>query len=185
MKAEERLSGTLLSMPINERPIQPSAYERIHALISAYGANLNGGEEAPLGEILHEHHAGYLSHSIPVPLDDLSREKGVAREEHHARLVLESLMRGKETVPVQAGDPPQTVCGTPGCPNLTHGALCWHCELEQGEKLALLAHEHATALGSSCPVSRWHEQRGVGAPTSIAAIPPAMAPAWGEPARLL
>ncbi|GAA2228651.1 MULTISPECIES: hypothetical protein [Streptomyces] len=116
-------------MTMEERPIGRHDYERIYALITAYDLKVNGGEDEPLWKLLRSLHEDYLA-DRPVPLDDLIGDRGVAREQRHARLVLEALMRGQTSVSIRDGDPPSTVCATPGCPNLTHATYCLNCELE-------------------------------------------------------
>ncbi|MFJ4924069.1 hypothetical protein [Streptomyces sp. NPDC088736] len=118
-------------MSQEERPFIRADYERIYALLCAYDLKVTGDDEAPMWEVLRRVHEDTLQ-SNPVPLDDLVGERGVAREQHHALLVLEALMRGKTTVRPIAGDPPLTVCLTPGCPNLTFSGYCPGCELAQG-----------------------------------------------------
>ncbi|MEU8952078.1 hypothetical protein [Streptomyces sp. NPDC048489] len=116
---------------MSQRPLTRADYERVYALLCAYDLKATGDDEAPLWEILRRVHEDTLQ-SDPVALDNLVGDRGVARENHHAHLVLDALMRGKATVPAAEGDPPSTVCLTPGCPNLTHGGYCLGCELARG-----------------------------------------------------
>ncbi|MDX2708089.1 hypothetical protein PV350_35380 [Streptomyces sp. PA03-6a] len=117
-------------MTAEERPLNRSDYERVYGLLMAYRLKAIDGDDAPFWEILHHVHSDTLE-GEPVPLDSLIGEAGPAREDAHARLVLDALLRGKTTIR-DSGRAPLTVCGTPGCPELTHGRLCPSCELAEG-----------------------------------------------------
>lgn len=114
-------------MTFEERPIARADYERVYALLQAYRVRDLDGTELPW-EILHRIHEDDLGGRVLDP-NEVAGDEGIAREAHHAALVLEALMRGKTTVPITIR-PPLGVCGTPGCPELTHGALCPSCELK-------------------------------------------------------
>lgn len=114
-------------MTSEERPIARADYERVYALLQAYRLRDLDGSELPW-EILHSIHKHDLEGRILDP-DEVAGDEGLAREAHHAAVVLEALMRGKSTI-ASSTRPPLGVCGTPGCPELTHGALCPSCELK-------------------------------------------------------
>lgn len=117
-------------MDRTERPITADDFKRIHALLYAYHLKEMDGDEEALWEVLYRFHEDQV-HPEVVPLDSLVGEEGAARERHHAFLVIGALMRGSSTV-LDSTRAPLSVCGTPGCPNLTHGRLCLNCELAEG-----------------------------------------------------
>ncbi|GIM98012.1 hypothetical protein Ato02nite_098050 [Paractinoplanes toevensis] len=63
-------------------------------------------------------------------VDEIIGPDAAEREIQHAMIVLEMLMRAKSTIRKNAAARPvQSVCATPGCPNLTTEYYCMHCEL--------------------------------------------------------
>jgi hypothetical protein len=116
-------------MASEERPITRADYERVYALLQAYRIRDLDGSELPW-ETLHRIHEYDLDRRVVDP-EDVAGDEGLAREAHHADVVLEALMRGKTTI-TSVSRPPLGVCGTPGCPETTHGALCPSCELKAG-----------------------------------------------------
>ncbi|MFB7736387.1 hypothetical protein ACFC08_18770 [Streptomyces sp. NPDC056112] len=113
-------------MTDNERPITRDDYERVCILLHAYRIRDLDDSEL-LWELLHRMHED--RNRRLVDLDNLVGDEGVARETHHAVLVMEALARGKSTIPALERAP-LIVCGTPGCPEYTYGALCPACELK-------------------------------------------------------
>lgn len=115
-------------MTAEERPITRTDYERVYALLQAYRIRDLDDSEL-LWEVLHRIHQEQLHDQVDP--EDVVGDEGVAREAHHAAVVMEALMRGKTTIR-DASRPPLGVCGTPGCPETTYGALCPACELKAG-----------------------------------------------------
>ncbi|MFD3815058.1 hypothetical protein ACFWRZ_08320 [Streptomyces rubiginosohelvolus] len=116
-------------MTSERRPISRDDYERVYALLQAYRVRDLDGSELTW-EILHRIHENELGGRAIAP-DEVVGDEGLAREAHHAALVLEALLQGKDTIRTTIR-PPLGVCGTAGCPNTTHGALCLSCELKAG-----------------------------------------------------
>lgn len=116
-------------MTAKERPITRTDYERLYALLEAYRIRDLDDSEL-VWEVLHRIHQERLHDQVDP--EDVVGDEGVAREAHHAAVVVEALLRGKTTVPAVTR-PPLGVCGTPDCPELTHAALCPSCELKAGE----------------------------------------------------
>ena len=116
------------TMTSKERPISRTDYERVYILLQAHQVRDVANGEA-LWEVLHRIHQDELNGRLLDPAEVVGDE-GAARESHHVELVLDSLMKGKSTVPAETKAPLQ-VCGTPGCPELTHGSLCLSCELQR------------------------------------------------------
>lgn len=116
-------------MTSEQRPISRDDYERLYALLQAYRMRDLGGDELTW-ETLHRIHEHDLGGRAMAP-EMVAGDEGLAREAHHAALVVEALLRGKTTIPAVTR-PPLGICGTPGCPNSTHGALCPSCELKAG-----------------------------------------------------
>ncbi|MFE7727352.1 hypothetical protein ACFU5D_16355 [Streptomyces anthocyanicus] len=114
-------------MTSEERPLARADYERVYALLQAYRIRDLDGGELPW-ETLHRIHKDDLEGRVIDP-DEVAGDEGLAREAHHAAVVLEALMGGKATIR-STSRPPLGVCGTPGCPETTHGALCPSCELK-------------------------------------------------------
>ncbi|MFE2174417.1 hypothetical protein [Kitasatospora sp. NPDC059462] len=122
-------------MAEDRRPINNSDFERIYAVLHALRAKaFEGDEDRPVWEILHELHEEYVE-GRPVPLDDLIGDEGASREITHALIVLEVLKRGENMVPAGRPMAVERRCATPGCPNTTVAALCWHCEIRQDGNL--------------------------------------------------
>ncbi|MGW0920055.1 hypothetical protein ACWD3J_13695 [Streptomyces sp. NPDC002755] len=114
-------------MATEERSLARADYERVYALLQAYRVrDLSEGEL--LWEILYRIHRDDLAGRVVDP-DEVVGDEGVAREVHHAAIVLEALIREKSTIRATSR-PPLGVCGTPGCPETTHAALCPACELK-------------------------------------------------------
>jgi len=118
-----------MPMTFEERPLARADYERVYALLQAYRIRDLDGSELPW-ETLHRIHKYDLEGRVIDP-DEVAGDEGLAREAHHAAVVLEALMRGKTAI-ASTSRPPLGVCGTPGCPEATHGALCPSCELKAG-----------------------------------------------------
>lgn len=116
-------------MTSEERPLARADYERVYALLQAYRIRDLDGSELPW-ETLHRIHKHDLGGTVIDP-DEVVGDEGLSREAHHAAVVLEALMRDKTTIP-STSRPPLGICGTPGCPETTHGALCPSCELKVG-----------------------------------------------------
>lgn len=116
-------------MTSERRLISRDDYERVYALLQAYRVRELDGSELTW-EILHRIHEHDLGGRV-LAAEEVAGDEGLAREAHHAAVLLEALLRGETTIPVVTR-PPLGICGTPGCPNSTHGALCPSCELEAG-----------------------------------------------------
>lgn len=114
-------------MTNDERPINRDDYERVHALLQAYRIRDLDGSEL-VWETLHRIHQEDLGGRVVDP-ETVAGDAGLAREAQHAAVVLEALIRGKATIR-PASRPTLTICGTPGCPESTYGALCPSCELK-------------------------------------------------------
>ncbi|MCX4993426.1 hypothetical protein [Streptomyces sp. NBC_00568] len=114
-------------MATDERPISRADYERVYVLLQAYRVRDLDGSEL-LWEILHRIHKDDLGGRVCDP-EQVVGDEGIAREAQHAAVVLEALMHGKTTISGSTR-PVLGICGTPGCPEHTHGALCPSCELK-------------------------------------------------------
>lgn len=115
------------------RPIDKSDYRRAYTTVSALWLHATGeGEDGrPVWEVLRDIHEDYGDGGL-VQLDDLVGDAAANREVHHALILLELLARGETTMPNREIRAINTVCATPGCPNLTHLTYCLNCELEKG-----------------------------------------------------
>lgn len=126
-----RLAPTLSRMTSEERPLTRADYERVYALLQAYRIRDLDDSEL-VWETLHRIHESDLNGRVIDPAE-VAGDEGLAREAQHAAVVVEALLRGKSTIPGRMRAP-LGVCGTPGCPETTHGALCPSCELNAGRK---------------------------------------------------
>ncbi|MFI1293320.1 hypothetical protein ACH4VM_33580 [Streptomyces sp. NPDC020792] len=113
-------------MATDERLITRTDYQRVYALLQAYRIRDLDNSQL-LWEILHDIHQEQLHDQLDP--EDVVGDEGVAREAHHAAIVMEALLRGKDTIR-SVTRPPMGVCGTPGCPETTYSALCPACELK-------------------------------------------------------
>jgi len=115
-----------------QRPVTRDDVIRVRLLLDALHAVAFDGEQAPLWEQLydtHEYRAEALTGSYH---DDVAGDEFVAREFHHARLILEAILHHQGQLPAGPLPVPLKPCNAPGCPERVHGALCLSCELERG-----------------------------------------------------
>lgn len=116
-------------MTDDRRPVNRDDLVRILMVLHAVSARV-GGEHVPLYEALHDQHADHpelLSRRFD---EEEMGEAFLAREFHHALLVLESLAWHDGQVPAEERPAPSTVCAKPGCPHLAAWQWCVGCELE-------------------------------------------------------
>jgi hypothetical protein len=113
------------------RPVDRDDYERAYIVLHALKLKAMLGEDRPLWEILHEIHAEGAGNAR-VTADDLVGDDAASAEVTQALVLLELLKRGHTSIPDRPAMAAQTVCGVPGCPNLTTTARCLQHELEDG-----------------------------------------------------
>ncbi|MDP9402124.1 MAG: hypothetical protein M3P85_02065 [Actinomycetota bacterium] len=118
-------------MTDDKRSVNRDDLVRVMMLLHAVSRRVGGEQDTPLYIALHEEHedrADQLSRRYDQ--DDVG-EAFLAREFHHALLVLESLAWHDGQVRVEERPPPPTVCATPGCPNLTAWEWCTDCQFKR------------------------------------------------------
>ncbi len=115
-----------------QRPVSRDDLVRVLLLLDALHLVTVDGEPAPLYEALADQHELREEALTATYTDEEVGDDFVAREFHHARLVLEAVLHHDGQLPAGPLPVPLKPCNTPGCPERVHGALCMSCELERG-----------------------------------------------------
>lgn len=123
------MTGT--GMSDDQRPVNRDDLLRVMLLLHAVARRVGGEQQLPLDAALHEEHQDYGDQLSRRYDTDEAGEAFLAKEHHHALLVLEALAWRDGRVPVTERPPPSTVCAEPGCPKLAWWELCLDHQLER------------------------------------------------------
>lgn len=114
-----------------ERAVNRDDLVRVMMLLHAVSRRVGSEADLPLDHALYEEHQDHPDLLSRRYDQDEAGEAFLAKEFHHALLVLESLAWHDGQVRVEERPPPSTVCAVPGCPNLAAWELCLDHQFER------------------------------------------------------
>ncbi len=115
----------------DKRAVNRDDLVRVLMLLHAVSRRVGSEATLPLDHALHEEHEDRRDQLTRRYDQDEAGEAFLAKEFHHALLVLESLADHDGRVPVEERPPLMTVCAVPGCAERAPWELCIDHQLER------------------------------------------------------